>query len=74
MKIEPTVYVGTDITDKDSYAITTCIYVLDNDIHIGGYLSPYGKPATAVYWKNGVMTKLTNGTSSSFVSDICITK
>jgi hypothetical protein len=68
--------IGVDLTINEQepfVSFASSIYVLDNDVYVGGsdgkfYASTY--ISNAVYWKNGIEVKLTNGLHSAAANSI----
>jgi hypothetical protein len=54
----------------NSYA--SSIYVSGNDMYIAGYEFNTDQPKYAVYWKNGVEVKLTDGVRDAYATSIFI--
>ena len=43
-----------------------------NDVYVAGYEYNTGQPRSAVYWKNGVEVKLTDGTNETVATSIFV--
>ena len=59
------------LSDTTSVCLTNSIFVDQNDVYVAGVeqpgtlLHPIGQNSRAIYWKNGVETKLFTGTENS---------
>jgi hypothetical protein len=55
-------------------AIAFAIELKDNDVYVVGITSTVNNRDVATYWKNGIITKLTDGSADAGASDILINK
>lgn len=62
-----------NLNDSTTEAITSSIFVKNNDVFIAGYECGKGKQMTAKYWKNGISVDLTDGKYMSWAKCIYVT-
>lgn len=66
--------VKTPLSPECHTAQVSAIEVLDGDIYCAGYIREHeGDNATAVYWKNGSVVRITDGTCPAYVEDMYVT-
>jgi hypothetical protein len=53
-------------------ATTSCIKIMGSDVYVGGSVTNAAGKTVAVYWKNGVLQQVSDGTLSTTVKDILV--
>jgi hypothetical protein len=61
----------TPLTSGDTSSAATSLFILGKDVYVAGYTWVAPTPGyTAVYWKNGSLVNLSNGTNSAIAYSI----